>query len=113
MDTYRFFKQIQRKLAYIQQSLYFIENDDNNPGRRFHYKQLISESHTAWYENFEKAVIISKVVRPKVVVDHGFSTFAFAYAGHGEVYGLDSFEGDVHAGHRDTYNHVLKTHEKV
>lgn len=115
--TYRFFKDLERRLAYIQQSLYFIEKDDMNAGRRFYYKQIISESHTAWYENFEKAIIISDIVRPKVTVDlgvdHGFSTFAFAYAGHGEVYGLDSFEGDIHAGHRDTYSEVLAIHAKL
>ncbi len=117
LNTYRFFKKIQNNLAQIQQSLYFVENDDKNAGRRFYYKQIISENHTAWYENFEKAVIISNIVRPKVVVDlgvdHGFSTFSFAYAGHGNIYGLDSFEGDIHAGHRDTYKHVLATHEKL
>ena len=115
--VYHFFKNLEKKVNLLHQSLYFIECGENNSGRRFHYKQIISERHTAWYENFEKAVIISNIVRPKVVVDlgvdHGFSTFAFAYARHGNIYGLDSFEGDIHAGHRDTYQHVLATHEKL
>ena len=116
INIYRFFKKIEKNLVLLKESDYFIENY-NNSISRFRYKQLISSSHTAWYENFEKAVIISNIVRPKVVVDlgvdHGFSTFAFAYSGHGIIYGIDSFEGDIHAGHRDTYSHVMDTKEQL
>ena len=48
-------------------------------------------------------------------VDYGFSTFCFGYPQIGSVYGIDWFQGDDHAGHRDTlnlvddlYQHVIK-----
>lgn len=45
-------------------------------------------------------------MKPKVVVDlgvdYGLSSFTFAKAGAGHVYGIDSFEGDPEAGERDT-----------
>jgi predicted O-methyltransferase YrrM len=40
-------------------------------------------------------------------VDYGYSTFCFAIPGIGDVYGIDSFEGDICAGERDTYEYVM------
>ena len=40
-------------------------------------------------------------------VDYGYSTFCFAIPGIGNVYGIDSFEGDICAGERDTYEYVM------
>jgi SAM-dependent methyltransferase/predicted O-methyltransferase YrrM len=39
-------------------------------------------------------------------VDYGYSTFCFAIPEIGDVYGIDSFEGDICAGERDTYEYV-------
>ena len=48
-------------------------------------------------------------------MDYGHSTFAFASEGIGNVYGIDSFEGDEYAGYRDdsVYNLVLNKQEKL
>jgi hypothetical protein len=46
-------------------------------------------------------------------VDYGFSTFCFALAGIGHVYGVDSFEGDEHAGNRNTYDLVNAKREEL
>jgi len=49
-------------------------------------------------------------------VDYGFSSFVFAraIAGHGgTVYGIDSFEGDPEAGHRDTYEAVVARQKEL
>lgn len=40
-------------------------------------------------------------------VDYGFSSFVFSAPGIGDVYGVDCFAGDEHAGVRDTYQEVL------
>ena len=51
-----------------------------------------------------------RFLRPEVVVelgvDYGYSAFAFALPNIGTVYGIDWFEGDDCAGHRNTYEQV-------
>ncbi|MEI7986448.1 MAG: class I SAM-dependent methyltransferase [Armatimonadota bacterium] len=72
---------------------------------------------TAWrgHEHFAKWLVHE--VQPKVIVelgvDYGFSSFTFATPGIGQVYGVDSFEGDPEAGHRDTYNDVMKRRDEL
>ena len=39
-------------------------------------------------------------------VDFGYSTFCFALANKGHVWGVDSFEGDEHAGFKNTLDFV-------
>lgn len=68
---------------------------------------------TAWagHRNFANW-LVSRLVPETVVdlgVDFGFSSFCFALPGIGHVYGIDSFEGDLHAGFRDTYQEVLRS----
>lgn len=46
-------------------------------------------------------------------VDYGFSSFVFARAGAGMVYGIDSFEGDPEAGQRDTYSAVVAKQKEL
>lgn len=66
---------------------------------------------TAWrgHEGFARWLV--RTTRPSVVVDlgvdRGFSTFSFAAEGCGTVYGVDWFQGDAHAGIRDTYAEVV------
>jgi predicted O-methyltransferase YrrM len=60
------------------------------------------------YANF-----LVELIQPQVIVDlgvdYGYSTFSFAEQGIGHVYGIDSFEGDLHAGFRtDTEEFVHK-----
>jgi predicted GH43/DUF377 family glycosyl hydrolase len=53
--------------------------------------------------------LVGQFKDPKIVelgVDYGFSTFVFANSlkgTNGKIYGIDLFEGDVHAGSRNTY----------
>ena len=42
-------------------------------------------------------------------VDYGFSLFALAESNIGQVYGIDTFHGDIHSGHHhDAYDTVVK-----
>lgn len=61
---------------------------------------------TAWRGHRPFAQWLVETVRPDVVVDlgvdQGYSTFCFSEPGRGQVYAVDSFEGDEHTGFRDT-----------
>ncbi len=75
---------------------------------------------SAWTGHRNFATWLVQRLRPKTVVDlgvdQGYSTFVFANAlagSHGTVYGVDLFQGDEHAGFRNTYDsvmHLLHTH---
>ena len=110
LKIYRFFKTISKNQIQIKETLYFIEQNAILGSKRIRYKQLISSNHTSWYENFERANYIINIVKPKIIVDlgvdHGFSSFAFAFAKSGKVFAIDSFEGDTHAGLRNTFDEV-------
>lgn len=67
---------------------------------------------SAWKGHEHFAAWLVNEIRPEVSVDlgvdYGYSLFSLAVPGIGEVYGIDSFEGDAHAGHRtDTYDSVI------
>lgn len=57
-----------------------------------------------WRDHIKFAQWIVKRKNPEVIVDLGvdyaYSTFSFAIPKIGHIYGIDSFEGDVHAGKR-------------
>ena len=80
-----------------------------------HFYQLITSKPTAWEGHGNFAIQLTDIMKPKVTVDlgvdYGFSTFCFALLGKGKVYGIDSFEGDEHAGKRSTYDHVMQLRE--
>ena len=80
-----------------------------------HFYQMILAKPTAWEGHGNFAIHLTEALKPKVTVDlgvdYGFSTFCFAVLGHGKVYGIDSFEGDEHAGRRSTYDHVMGLRE--
>lgn len=67
---------------------------------------------SAWTGHGELAIKIVNTFNPNVIVDlgvdFGFSTFSLAYSKIGKVYGIDWFEGDIHTGHRNTYDIVLE-----
>jgi len=50
------------------------------------------------------------ILNPKIIVDlgvdYGHSTFSFASAKKGIIYGIDSFEGDPQAGLKNTFDIV-------
>lgn len=77
---------------------------------------ITNEKPSAWtgHRNFAKWLV--ETIQPKVTVDlgvdYGHSTFYLAEMGIGDVYGVDSFEGDNHAGIRDTLEYVTTTKEK-
>jgi predicted O-methyltransferase YrrM len=76
------------------------------------YLQLITQKPTAWLGHGAFAVNLVALLKPKMTVDlgvdFGYSTFCFAYPQIGKVVGIDCFEGDIHAGQRSTYDHVIK-----
>jgi glycosyltransferase involved in cell wall biosynthesis len=73
-------------------------------------KDWIGDIKSAWigHRGFAEW-LVTQFENPKIVelgVDYGFSTFVFANAlkgTNGIIYGIDLFEGDVHAGSRNTY----------
>ena len=72
---------------------------------------------SAWIGHLKFADYIVQKYKPKITVDlgvdYGHSTFSLACAGIGKVYGIDWFEGDEHAGVRDTYNIVNDTYNEL
>lgn len=60
---------------------------------------------------------IVRKLNPKTIVDlgvdYGYSSFCFSLPNIGNVYGIDSFEGDNHAGKRDTYEYVLSKKKEL
>ena len=79
----------------------------------------LEDLHTCWKGHRGFAEWLVSYIKPEVTVDlgvdWGFSTFCFAMPRIGYVYGIDSFEGDKYAGHRDdsVYNLVLNKQEKL
>jgi predicted O-methyltransferase YrrM len=78
--------------------------------------QITTEKPSAWTGHREFASWLVNKVQPKVTVDlgvdYGHSTFYLAAPGIGKVYGVDSFEGDNHAGIRDTYDYANSLKEQ-
>jgi predicted O-methyltransferase YrrM len=81
------------------------------------YIQLISRFPSAWTGHGSFAAKLVKTFNPNVVVDlgvdYGFSTFSFAYPQIGKVYGIDWFQGDGHAGHRNTLEDVTNLYQEL
>lgn len=77
---------------------------------------ITQEQPSAWLGHRNFANWLVKNMRPDTTVDlgvdWGHSTFYLAEMGIGNVYGVDSFEGDNHAGIRDTFEYVNTTKEK-
>lgn len=73
--------------------------------------------NSAWKGHFEFATWLTKKIKPDVIVelgvDYAHSTFSFAGAKIGHIYGIDSFEGDVHAGIKNTFDIVTCFNEKL
>jgi hypothetical protein len=81
------------------------------------YLRDINRYPSAWVGHGEFAMRLVNSLKPSVTVDlgvdYGFSTFCLAYPQIGEVYGVDWFQGDPHAGHRDTYSLVLELYNDL
>lgn len=76
-----------------------------------------SQNQFSWKNHITFAQWIVNHKKPEVVVDLGvdyaYSTFCFALPRIGKIYGIDSFEGDRHAGPKNTYNFVNKKKEEL
>ena len=72
--------------------------------------KLTNDYSSAWLGHMKFAHWLSKLLNPSVIVDlgvdHGHSTFSFASANKGIVYGIDSFNGDIQAGFKNTFDIV-------
>lgn len=96
-----------------------LQNISNNLKKLNEEKRIkkLEEIETAWTDHIHFAKWIVEKTNPKVVVDLGvdyaYSTFCFALPGIGHVYGIDSFEGDSHAGFKTTYDYVLEKKEDL
>ena len=90
---------------------YFEEFNNKNYNKLLSFLQNYNAS--AWLGHLKFAMWLVNKYKPKVTlelgVDYGHSAFAFASEGIGKVYGLDCFEGDIHAGHRDTLKQLIDT----
>ena len=68
-------------------------------------KQDIETIPSAWKGHRGFAQWLVQLIQPKITVelgvDYGYSTFVLAENNPGQVYGIDTFEGDAHAGQRD------------
>lgn len=72
---------------------------------------------SAWIGHEEFAIWLVNRLLPKTIVDlgvdYGFSLFSLALPRIGQVYGIDSFEADAHAGyHQDNYDVVMRFKHK-
>jgi predicted O-methyltransferase YrrM len=76
-------------------------------------KQIAS----AWKGHKNFAIWLASRLQAETIVDlgvdYGFSTFCFGLAATGQVYGIDSFEGDPQTGFRDTYKSVCQGLEEL
>jgi hypothetical protein len=83
---------------------YFEEFNNKN------YNKLLSFLNnyysSAWLGHLKFSMWLVNKYNPKIIVelgvDYGHSSFAFSSEGIGNVYGIDCFEGDIHAGQRNT-----------
>jgi hypothetical protein len=82
-----------------------------------HFDAILNKLDSAWKGHKNFAIWLVRRLRPAVIVDlgvdFGFSTLCFAVPGVGHVYGVDAFEGDEHAGFRDTKSAVEKCIEQL
>ena len=81
---------------------------DAEPVREKKLLQVLTHDYhdSAWKGHFEFSMWLVKHVKPKMIVelgvDYGHSTFCLASPNIGTVYAIDCFEGDAHAGFKNT-----------
>lgn len=82
---------------------------DMYPPEKYQDKQDYT-CNSAWIGHEKFALWLVNEMKPETIVelgvDEGFSTYYFSKLNIGKVYGIDSFEGDVHTGFKNTYNQV-------
>jgi predicted O-methyltransferase YrrM len=72
---------------------------------------------SAWTGHRKFAEWIVSATNPNTIVDlgvdYGYSTFCLANPKIGTVYGIDTFEGDVHSGHHNDALTMVETVKEV
>jgi hypothetical protein len=120
LDELAFFptidKIIKQDIASSYDSLYNTYFNEYNNVNYYKLLDFLYKYHSsAWMGHLKFAMWLVNTYKPNVIVelgvDYGHSTFAFASEGIGNVYGIDCFEGDMHAGYRDTLQ-ILKDTKK-
>lgn len=72
---------------------------------------------SAWKGHEFFATWLVKKLQPETIVDlgvdYGFSTFTWGLPHIGNVYGIDSFEGDPKTGFRNTFDSVIQLRKRL
>jgi hypothetical protein len=78
---------------------------------------ILDDVVSAWKGHKNFAIWLIHRLAPETIVDlgvdFGYSTFCFAISGIGHVYAVDTFEGDEHAGFRNTQESVESIIKKL
>jgi predicted O-methyltransferase YrrM len=77
--------------------------------------ELLLQLPSAWKANYDLAQWLVSYIQPETTVDlgvdWGYSSFVLAEQSIGTVYAVDWFQGDQHAGYRNTFDTVSKVKE--
>ena len=112
---------LERYFIYYPREMYDESCKSDEENRRYSKIHTLTEVGAAgeftWRDHRLFADWLIRRKEPETVVDlgvdYGYSTFCFALPGIGHVYGIDSFEGDEHAGVKKTYDFVLKKKDEL
>lgn len=124
-----YYKSTNRILEAITQSKDLFNRENENLNKNFNYADfdknflnsfnkfvpsihlIVEDIVSAWRGHKNFALWLIEFLKPKVTVDlgvdRGYSSFVLAYNNPNTVYGIDSFEGDIHAGIKNTYDSVV------
>ena len=107
---------LERYFTYYPSELYRDDLPKNENVKKYEKDKLNilmevgSKNLFNWRDHRQFADWIVRRKQPETIVDlgvdYGYSTFCFAIPEIGQIYGIDSFEGDICAGERDTYEYV-------
>ena len=112
---------LERYFIYYPREMYDESYKSDEENRRYSKIHILTEVGAAgeftWRDHRLFADWLIRRTEPETVVDlgvdYGYSTFCFALPEIGHVYGIDSFEGDEHAGVKETYDFVLKKKDEL
>ena len=112
---------LERYFIYYPREMYdesYKSDEENRRDSKIHILTYVgSAGEFTWRDHRLCAASWRRRTEPETVVDlgvdYGYSTFCFALPEIGHVYGIDSFEGDEHAGVKETYDFVLKKKDEL
>jgi predicted O-methyltransferase YrrM len=94
-------------LANLSRSQLSFAQRDTNRSKINSAEERLSRITTAWsgHKNFARWILprVDANIIVDLGVDCGYSSLCFATVGKGDVYGIDSFEGDANTGFTNTY----------